>query len=300
MALATLQQVKDYLGFGDIPAATLMTRYGHDAQFITVKNTVVRIKESGQGEPLLLLHGFSASADTWDGWRAELSDKYRVIAIDVPPFAITGPLPQGKTTTDAVVHFINDVANHLGLTRFYLAGNSLGGFLAWNYALHYPTKVKKLILVDSVGYYHRAPLPVILYRTKGLRHLVNKVAPRLFIEQNIRSVYGDASRVNPDSIQRYQDLLRRDGTRAAIADIMRGIYVDSTAVKQIRTPTLILWGAKDRWIPPAHGRRFQQDIPNSTLISYDDLGHIPMEEDPQRTAADVRHFLQDDRYSTFV
>lgn len=292
MALAKWQQqAKDFLGLGDIPPEVLKARYSADSHFITVMDTVVRVKESGHGEPLLLLHGFSASADTWDGWRAELSDQYRVIAIDVPPFAVTGPLKHGPTTTNAVVHFINAVAEKLGLNHFYLAGNSLGGFLAWNYTLHYPIKVKKLILVDSVGYYHRAPLPVVLMRTRGLRYLAAKVSPRPLIEHSIRSVYGDSRRLNADSITRYQDLLRRDGTRMAIADIMRGIYADSNEIKHIRTPTLILWGAKDSWIPPKHGYRFQQDIPNSTLISYDDLGHIPMEEDPRRTAADVRHFL---------
>ena len=107
----------------------------------------------------------------------------------------------------------------------------------------------------------------------------------------MRSAYADSSRIPKGTIRRYQDLLRREGTRAAIADMMRGMSTDAKHIKAIRTPTLIMWGAKDTWIPPQHGKCFQRDIAHSKLITYDDLGHIPMEEDPKRTAADARHFL---------
>ena len=70
-----------------------------------------------------------------------------------------------------------------------------------------------------------------------------------------------------------------------------GITTDSPDIKLIRTPTLVIWGAKDTWIPLKHGHQFQRDIPNAKLVIYDDLGHIPMEEDLKRTAADARHFL---------
>jgi len=291
MVLAAYKQAKHFLGIGDIAVSKLKARYSDDAYYLHVQGVDVRIKESGQGEPLLLLHGFSASADTWDGWREQLSDQFRVIAIDVPPFAITGPLPHGKTTPNTVVHFINAVAEKLGLTRFNLAGNSLGGYLSWNYTLHYPTKVKKMILIDSAGYSMPTPLPVLLMRGRGIRHFTQYVAPLPFIIQSVRSVYGDTSRIPQGTIRRYHDLLRREGTRAAIADMMRGIFNDSPDIKLIRTPTLIMWGAKDTWIPPKHGYHFQRDIAHSKLITYDDLGHIPMEEDPKRTAADARHFL---------
>ncbi|MBK6758733.1 MAG: alpha/beta hydrolase [Agitococcus sp.] len=291
MVFTAFKQAKHFLGIGDISAETLKARYSQDAYYLKVQGIDVRIKESGQGEPLLVLHGFSSSADTWDGWRNELSDQFRVIAIDVPPFAITGPLLHTKTTPDVVVHFINAVVEKLGLTHFYLAGNSLGGYLSWNYTLHYPTKVKKLILIDSAGYAKVAPLAVVLMRGKGIRHLTKHVAPLPFIIQSVRSAYADSSRIPKGTIRRYQDLLRREGTRAAIADMMRGMSTDAKHIKAIRTPTLIMWGAKDTWIPPQHGKCFQRDIAHSKLITYDDLGHIPMEEDPKRTAADARHFL---------
>ncbi|MBL0229856.1 MAG: alpha/beta fold hydrolase [Moraxellaceae bacterium] len=112
-----------------------------------------------------------------------------------------------KTTPDVVVHFINAVVEKLGLTHFYLAGNSLGGYLSWNYTLHYPTKVKKLILIDSAGYAKVAPLAVVLMRGKGIRHLTKHVAPLPFIIQSVRSAYADSSRIPKGTIRRYQDLL---------------------------------------------------------------------------------------------
>ena len=94
MVFTAFKQAKHFLGIGDISVEKLKARYSQDAYYLNVQGVDVRIKESGQGEPLLVLHGFSASADTWDGWRKELSDQFRVIAIDVPPFAITGPKPR--------------------------------------------------------------------------------------------------------------------------------------------------------------------------------------------------------------
>jgi len=241
---------------------------------------------------LVLLHGFSASADTWDGWRRELAGDFRVIALDVPPFAITGPLPNGPTNPQACLRFLHRVFDALGLTAFHLAGNSLGGFLAWNYALQHPERVRKLILLDSVGYKHTAPLSIRMFLTPGLNRIAATLTPRLLVRQNVRSVFGDPSRLDAAAVPRYQALLQRQGVRAAVADIMRPIYRDHAEIRDIRVPTLVMWGGRDTWVPPAHGARFQQDIPGARLIRYDDLGHIPMEEDPVRTARDARGFLR--------
>lgn len=292
-AMALLDPLKDFLGLGDLSPETLMARYGDDARLVDVDGVRVRVKESGAGEPLVLLHGFSASADTWDGWRRELAEEFRVIAVDVPPFAITGPLPGGPTTPQACLDFLHRLFTALGLERFCLAGNSLGGFLSWNYALRHPERVRKLILLDSVGYEHRAPLSIRMFLTPGLDRIAAALTPRPLVAQNVRSVFGDAARLDRDAIPRYQALLRRRGVRRAVADIMRPIYRDHAEIAQLRVPTLVMWGGRDTWVPPGHGVRFQHDIPGARLIRYDDLGHIPMEEDPVRTARDARAFLRE-------
>ena len=83
-----------------------------------------------------------------------------------------------------------------------------------------------------------------------------------------------------------------EGSRKAVSALMSSLHFDPEGIRLLHVPTLILWGARDRWIPPADAERFHKDISGSQLIMYPELGHIPMEEDPERTAADVARFLQ--------
>lgn len=283
---------RNYLGITDIPAAELKEKYGQDAGYIEVLGTEVRVKESGHGEPLLLLHGFAASADTWDGWRAYLGQHYRVIAVDVPPFGITGPLAGRQMTPAELQNFMDVLVPKLGLTQFYLGGNSLGGYMAWNYARRHPEQVKKLLLVDSAGYAMDSPLPVKLMTTPIVRDLTAHLSPRFVIAASVRDVYGNTDNVTEAQIQRYHDMMRRDDSRAAVADLMSSLHFDGQGIKDVKTPTLIIWGGRDRWIPPAHAELFHRDIAGSQLLMFDELGHIPMEEDPARTALAAARFLQ--------
>ncbi len=282
---------RDWLGIPDLPVDVLKARYGQGARTLEVMGAPVRVKESGEGEPLLLLHGFASSADTWDGWRARLGGQYRVIAIDLPPFAITGPLPGQIMRAQTLQAFMDMLVRQLGLTRFSLAGSSLGGYVAWNYARRHPEKVDKLVLIDSAAYPHKPPFAVWAMRMPVMRDLSAHFTPRPIVAASIRDVYGHPERVTDALIRRYQDLLRREGSRPAVTELMSSLRFDGLGVKEVRVPTLILWGAKDRWIPPADATLFHRDIPGSRVILYSDLGHVPMEEDPARTAADVARFL---------
>ena len=282
---------REWLGIPDIPVEVLKSRYGQGARYIEVMGVPVRVKESGEGAPLLLLHGFASSADTWDGWRARLGARYRVIAIDLPPFAITGPLPGRAMNPETLGAFMDALVAGLGLTRFSLAGNSLGGYIAWEYARRHPEKVDKLVLVDSAGYPHALPFAVRMMQAPLLRDISEHFSPRPIVAVSIEDVYGHPELVTDALIQRYQDQLRREGSRPAVTELMSSLKFDGAGVDEVRVPTLILWGAKDRWIPPAHAGLFHRDIPGSRVILYSDLGHVPMEEDPTRTADDAARFL---------
>lgn len=284
---------RDWLGIPDVPVAVLKEKYGQDARYVEVLGTQARIKESGVGEPLLLLHGFGASADTWDGWQRELQDRYHVIAVDVAPFALTGPLPGRTMDAEALQDFMDALVDRLGLTQFHLAGNSLGGYIAWNYARRHPDKVRKLVLVDSAGYPMPSPLPVRLMQMPVLGEMTSHFSPYLLVADSLRQVYGDPSLLTREQVQRYHEMMRREGTRPAVVDLVRAVKRDGKGITEVKVPTLILWGSRDTWIPPEHAALFQRDIEGSQLIMYEGLGHIPMEEDPVRTANDVRRFLQE-------
>jgi pimeloyl-ACP methyl ester carboxylesterase len=281
---------------GDIPLATLKARWaGGASHFVAVVGMEVHVRDVGSGPVVVLLHGTSSSLHTWDGWAERLRPSHRVVRFDLPAFGLTGPSPARDYSIEAYVAVVDHVTTRLGLHRFVLGGNSLGGAIAWTYALAHPDRVQGLILVDAVGYPLRGSDLPIAFRMAGwpvLPSLLAHLNPRRLVENGVRKSYGDASRIRPEIVDRYCELTLRAGNRAAFVDRMRVPQRDDSArIRELRQPTLILWGARDRLIPVEAAHSFARDIPGAQVIVYDSLGHVPMEEDPARTGADVERFL---------
>ena len=123
---------------------------------------------------------------------------------------------------------------------------------------------------------------------------MQSILPRGVIESSLRNTYGDPSRITPQLVDRYYELTLREGNRTALAQrFAAGRHATDTArIQQLRLPTLILWGGRDRLIPPQYGDQFHRDIAGSRLVTFPELGHVPHEEDPQATVAAVREFLR--------
>ncbi len=257
---------------------------------------LVHCRDEGTGPPLMLLHGTGASLHTWEGWASALRGDFRVIRMDLPGFGLTGPNPSGDYTSSAYVDFIQSFAARLGLSSFDLGGNSLGGFLAWRYAVEHPERVRKLILVDAGGYPQKQP-PLLVFRLARvpvLSSLLAHLDPRELAAKTLRQAYADPTRVTPELIEQYADLALRPGNRQAfVARVSARERVRSQEIPSIRAPTLVLWGRQDALITAEDAYRFGQDIPGSRVIVYDGVGHVPMEEVTARSAADARQFLLD-------
>ena len=279
----------------DIPLDTLKTTYAPPpSQFMALDGMEVHYRDEGQGPALVLLHGTAASLHTWEGWTTALQDSFRVIRLDLPAFGLTGPNATHDYHIDTYVAFLHRFLERLGVERMHLAGNSLGGHIAWRYALAYPEAIDKLILVDPAGYPSDEPPPLVftLGQTPILNQLLTLTSPRSLLKKSLLDVYADDTRVTPELIDRYQDLSRRPGNRAAF--VARTQMVEENRfedIRHIQAPTLLLWGEQDFWTPFADAKHYEAALPNATLISYPDAGHVPMEEYPERTAADVRRFL---------
>ncbi len=247
-------------------------------------------------DPIVLLHGTAASLHTWDGWAQDLSATRRVIRFDLPAFGLTGPHPQGDYSMAAYVQFVAQMLDSMGLQQEVLGGNSLGGQVAWEFALVQPQRVSQLILVDAAGYplqSQSVPLGFRVARIPGLRSLMEYTLPRGLIQSSVRNVYGDPAKVTPELVDRYYELTLRAGNRSALAQRfaqMRWDHVEQ--IKTLKVPTLILWGAQDRLIPLDNGRRFAADISGARLVVFEQLGHVPQEEDTQSTVKLVREFLK--------
>lgn len=284
----------------DLPAAELKARWGQPpSQFVEVEGLQVHLRDEGprgDPEPIVLVHGTSASLHTWEGWAAELRKERRVIRFDLPGFGLTGPNAANDYSIAVYVRFVAALMDRLGVQRFVIGGNSLGGEVAWAVAHAHPQSVSKLILVDAAGYWFEPKSVPLGFRVAGLpalQPLMRNLLPPGLMDKSIRSVYGDPSRVTPELVAHYTDMVLREGNRAALRQrlIQRNTGREAD-IKNLKLPTLILWGGQDRLIPPDYGRRFAQDIAGSRLVMFDALGHVPQEEDPAATLVPVRAFLQ--------
>lgn len=284
----------------DRPLDTLVARWAPPpSDFIDLNGLIVHLRDQGpRGDPtpIILIHGTSASLHTWEAWAAELSRTRRVVSFDLPGFGLTGPNASNDYSSATYVAFVETLLKRLRIERAVLAGNSLGGEIAWHYALHSPEQVAGLILVDAAGFDFKPesiPIGFQIARIPVVREISRFVLPRRAVEDSVADVYGDPTKVTGALVDRYYELTLREGNRAAL--LRRIEQLDPGAqvgrLKEIQAPTLILWGEKDRLIPPQWGREFAKALPNSRLVTFQNLGHVPQEEDPASTLAAVRQWL---------
>jgi pimeloyl-ACP methyl ester carboxylesterase len=285
----------------DLPRTALMAKYGHPpSQFMTLADgTNIHFRDRGpRGAPVLvLIHGSNASLFTWEPWTARLSDAFRIIAIDMPGHGLTGAVPSGDYSEQAMTNVIARVADRLGLGRFAIAGNSMGGAIAARFAEEYPKRVTQLILLDAGGMAvkdgEHLPLAFRLARIPLLNQLLLYATPRAFVVEGLDDAIVRKSIINERMIDVYWDFARMQGTRAAT--LQRFQIPDDHFVAnntgRIVAPTLILWGEEDRLVPLEAARLYARAVRGAKLIVYTGTGHLPQEEVPDKSAADVRDFL---------
>lgn len=283
------------ISYRDIPVAELKARYaGPPSRFLTLNGMEVHYRDEGQGPAIVLLHGTAASLHTWNDWAKALKENYRVIRMDLPAFGLTGPHPERDYRIESYVAFVDDFRQALGLDSFHLAGNSLGGHIAWQYALDHPETVRKLVLIDAAGYPSADDKPWVfrLAETPVLNQLFLWVTPRALVRKNLEEVYYADDRIPDSLVTRYHEMTLRPGNRQAFIDRARTPFVDRTAdLPSLTAPTLVLWGQDDTWIPLARGERMAAAIPTADLIVLPATGHVPMEERPQTSLKAVNAFL---------
>jgi pimeloyl-ACP methyl ester carboxylesterase len=284
----------------DCTVESLLPRWAPPpSDFISLKGERVHYRDEGPRDdplPLVLVHGTSASLHTWEGWVAALKSERRVVSFDLPGFGLTGPSASGDYRDETYAHFVLELLDELKVRRFAIGGNSLGGEVAWRTALAAPARVERLILVDAAGYAYQpksVPIGFRIARIPLLNRIGDILLPRSLVEASVLKVYGDPSRVTPALVDRYFELTLREGNRRALGQRFQqmALGADAARIRELKLPTLILWGARDQLNPPENAKRFQADIAGSRLVMFDDLGHVPHEEDPARTVAAVKQFL---------
>jgi pimeloyl-ACP methyl ester carboxylesterase len=285
----------------DIPYETLEAKYASPAsRYMELPGGLrVHYRDEGprDGPALVLLHGYSASLHAWEPWVRTLSDDYRVITLDLPGHGLTRtrqPYAAGREGYEAIV---DQLTTRLGVQRFTLGGNSMGGGVAWRYALAHPDRIEGLVLVDAAGWPSVSPERPLIFKilqTAPGRAVLKNIDTRPLIRQGLRDAYLDPGLVTPRLVDRYVELARAPGHRDILLSLQTGDRRVATPklLATIKAPTLVMFGQGDKVIPASDGQRFASAMPGSTLILYPNVGHMPMEQIPDRSVADLKAWLR--------
>lgn len=287
-----------FFGHRDIPLDDLKAKYAQPpSSFVSVDGMEVHYRDEGADSiPIVLVHGTGSSLHTFNDWAVQLKTSHRVIRMDLPGYGLTGPFPEGSYSIDSYVNFVNHFLTTLGIEKCVLAGNSLGGRIAWSYAVKYPEMVDKLILIDASGYSSEAksvPIAFKIAQIPLIKNIFKFITPRDVVKSSVENVYADKTKVTDELVDRYFELTLREGNRQAFIDRF-DIKPDTTAhlaIKSIQQRTLVLWGEQDYLIPVEKAYQFHNDLPNDTLVIMGDVGHVPMEESPNQSLDVVISFL---------
>ena len=285
----------------DTDPAEMRAKYGAESsQFVELSDGLtVHLRDEGPKDApaIVMLHGSNADLYTWDAWAGDLSQDYRVIRYDQIGHGLTGPATNDDYALASFTADLDEIATKLDLDSFILAGNSMGGAIAVQYAVQHPERLVGLILVDAGG----APikregggnLAFTLAGIPGLSSVLATVMPRSLAERSLRQSVTNQDIVTDEMVDRYWEMARYPGNRAATLkrfSTPRSAF-NAAQIGQINVPTLVMWGEEDTLIPYDAAAWYMAHLPDATLANYPGIGHLPHEEAAQATLADVRKWL---------
>ncbi len=294
----------------DIPRDKLEAKYASGAsEFLDLKNGS-RIHYRDEGDlykpAIILLHGFNGSLFNFERMVPLLSKEFRLISIDLPGFGLTGAVPSMDYSTQNSILVINELTSYLGMEKFSIAGNSMGGGIAWRYALENPEKTQSLVLLASSGIYspeerlqieeseRESPLVWKLMRSNFVSYFLSLYTPKFFATQGLKTSVYDPNLATEEIANQFHELTLMQGSREAILSrFSKQNYNNEKPdiLKKIQAPTLIIHGREDNIISFKSSINLDQYIQNSQLVIYPKIGHLPMYETPARVADDIKKFF---------
>jgi len=282
----------------DVPLSDLKSKYTTtNSQFIPILGMQVHVRDEGpktDSIPLVLLHGMSSSLNTWDKVVSKIGGQKRTISVDLPGFGMTGPNPSNQYNFVFYNEFIDSLCAKLGVQKFILVGNSMGGAIAWNYDITHPGRLDKLVLIDAAGYpktKEKGSLGFLIASTPVINNLLLYFTPKALVRKSLETIYFNKNLVTDAQVERFHDIVVREGNRAAALEIFKGSFGKPLGkTSQVKTPTLVLWGEFDHVIDVGNADRFNQDIQGSKKVIFSNVGHVPMEEVPSKVADELLKF----------
>jgi pimeloyl-ACP methyl ester carboxylesterase len=264
--------------------------------------TELNYKIYGAGDPVLCIHGFGASLFSWRNFVAPLSQNYQLILIDLKGSGDSPKPPDTRYSPQDHADLIYKVILDLDLRSLTLVGNSFGGALSLLLALmlldNQPGRLRALVLIDAGAYKQYIPGYLKLIGIPIVGAAAVYLTPAKYMANSIlKLAYYDPKKITAAQIAAYAAPIAAPGGKHALLETGKQIIppnIDALTAryKEIKVPALIIWGRQDKIISPIVGDLLDQALPNSTLKSIDQCGHVPQEEMPEATVPLVLDFLQ--------
>lgn len=289
------------LGLVDIPKYLSDKKWGNPAdgsRFALINDIKVHYRDQGPKDApvIVAIHGVADSLHVWEKVSKELRHDFRFIRLDVPGFGLSDGFPDRVYTVKKWIEVINGLMAQLKVEQFYLMGNSLGGYISWNYALSYPEQVKSLFLIAPAAFpLAKAPWIVELAGYYPIRQITLSTTPRILVKKAVYDVYGDDSKVTSKIVDRYYELMLRKGNRDSYMDVFRRVLaiknVYPNELVDLKTKTMVVFGDMDAWIPPEQLKQWEKEVPHVKTKLYHGVGHTPQAESPQIIIDDFLDFI---------
>jgi pimeloyl-ACP methyl ester carboxylesterase len=287
------------------PAAWLEIDWRAHQRRETIEGRSLNLIDIGSGPAVLLVHGLAGCWQNWLENIASLATDYRLIAVDLPGFG-ESEMPARPISISGYARTLDALCDALGLHTVRVVGNSMGGFVAAEMAIRSPARVEALCLVAAAGLsVERARAD----RSTGVRHRIENLLffyiawlatkfPALALRPRVRRWMLGLVVAHPEDlpgplIAEQVRGIAKPGFDAALEALTR--YPIRDRLGEIACPTLIVWGDEDRLVPPSDAAEFEWLISGSRKLTYEDTGHAPMLERPERFNADLRTFLEQAR-----
>lgn len=240
--------------------------------------------DEGKGDVILLIHGLGDSFLIFNDLTPILTDKYRVLRVDLPGFGLSDiPNSFGKDEDpiDFYRNFVKTFADGLSLDKFHLMGNSLGGLVSWEFAVNNQNRLHSLCLLASAGYEMDAVKKNI---TQGVLHRLPKFIlqngmPFKIAKQNAAMVLNRRENRTDTFIQAHYDMINREGVLMYLLQLVSYKDLPQTDdLKKLDLPVFIAWGDRDKIVPTRHAEFFLEDISSAKKVIYEKCGHYPQVE----------------------
>lgn len=281
------------VSFDELKATIPHSEY---SKFADIGGVKIHYQEKGAGTPIVLIHGYTSSVYSWKDEFEPLAEKYHVIAIDLKGFGFSEK-PDSDYSRRAQGEIVNGLLEYLKIEKAWVAGNSMGGETALNIALNHPEKVLGLILIDSAGvkipgketlapWYLQVP-----FLGQALTSLA--LTSDKLVREGLKKSFFDDSKISDERVSFYYQPLKTKGGQLAAreARLQSFLYPVEDEINKINAPTLIIHGADDELIPLEAGRKMNSLIKNSKLVVFENCGHIPQEEMPDKVLIEMTNFI---------